>query len=122
MDGALVLDLARSAAGALVIFAGTALMAGGAIGLLRFPDFYTRLHAGNAADGAGAAIVLIGLATVADDGGVALRLVLLAALLIVAAPALTHLSASAAHAAGLTPLTGRYAAPRPGASRKEAQP
>lgn len=121
MDAALLFDAARSAIGAAAILAGLALMTGGAVGLLRFPDFYTRLHAANAADGAGAAILLGGLAAIADDGGVALRLVLLAALVITAAPTLTHLAASAAHSAGLTPLTGRYAAPRPGA-RKDAQP
>jgi multicomponent Na+:H+ antiporter subunit G len=115
MDAALVFDAARSAIGGLAVVAGLALMAGGAIGLLRFPDFYTRLHAAGASDGPGAALVLI------DSGGVALRLVLLAALWVAAAPTLTHLTASAAHAAGLAPLTGRYAAPRP-VARKGAQP
>jgi multicomponent Na+:H+ antiporter subunit G len=121
MDAALVFDAARLAIGGLAVAAGLALMAGGAIGLLRFPDFYTRLHAAGASDGPGAALVLIGLATVADSGGVALRLVLLAALWVAVAPTLTHLTASAAHAAGLAPLTGRYAAPRP-VARKDAQP
>jgi multicomponent Na+:H+ antiporter subunit G len=117
MDVVLLFDALRSALGGLVIAAGLGIMAGGAVGLLRFPDIYTRLHASSAGDGAGAAIVLLGLAFVADDWGVALRLVLLAALVVAAAPTLTHCFASGAHAAGLTPVTGRYTAPRPGARR-----
>ena len=120
MDASLALGVMRSAIGGVVILLGLLLMSGGALGLLRFPDFYTRLHAGNAGDGAGAALLAAGLAIVAEDGGVSLRLALLAVLLVVTAPMLTHLAASAAHAAGLAPLTGQYTAPRPGA--KDAQP
>jgi multicomponent Na+:H+ antiporter subunit G len=115
-----LLDALRSGLGALVILGGMAIMAGGAIGVLRFPDVYTRLHASSASDGPGAVVVLLGLAIIADDWGVAIRLALLAALVGAAAPTLTHCFASAAHAAGLTPVTGSYTAPRPGA-RKDAQ-
>ena len=39
------MQLVLSFFGAFLIVIGLALMAGGTLGLLRFPDFYTRLHA-----------------------------------------------------------------------------
>jgi multicomponent Na+:H+ antiporter subunit G len=99
--------------GALLIVIGLALMAGGTLGLLRFPDFYTRLHAVRVADGLGAVLFILGLALVCGDGAVALRLVLLAALVAALGPTLSQLAANAAHAAGLAPLAGSYRAPRP---------
>jgi multicomponent Na+:H+ antiporter subunit G len=121
MDAMDILTLVRSGLGALVIAVGLAFMAGGAIGLLRFPDFYTRLHAARVTDAVGATILLIGLAVIAPDGAMALRLLLLAALTAALGPTLSHLAANAAHAAGLAPLAGKYTAPRPGA-RREAPP
>ena len=101
---------------------GLLLIAGGSLGLLRFPDLYTRLHAANVADVVGSVIVVLGLAIAAPDWGIAVRLLLLAALLMALGPTLTHLVAQAAHAAGLAPIAGRYAAPRPGATSTSTPP
>lgn len=117
---AAVLDLLRMGAGGLLIALGLAFILGGAIGVLRFPDFYTRLHAARAADGVGAAIFLLGLAVLSGDAGMALRLIVLAVLVAALAPVLTHLGANAAHVGGLAPLAGPYKAPRPGARRDSA--
>lgn len=114
--GALIL----SGLGGVLIAAGLVLVIGGAIGLLRFPDLYARVHAFNAADGLGAALIAFGLALCSADAGVATRLVLLGLLLGVLAPTLSHLVASAAHAGGLAPVSGRYRAPRPGAGAERA--
>lgn len=108
-----MLQIVFSLIGGALIVAGLALMAGGVLGLLRFPDFYTRLHAVRVVDGLGAVVFLLGLAVVSGDGGVALRLVLLAALVGALGPTMSQLAANAAHAAGLAPLSGRYTAPRP---------
>lgn len=115
IDGYSALEVLRLAVGALLIAGGLGLVAGGAVGLLRFPDLYIRLHAVNVADAIGAAIVLGGLAVIAADASIALRLLLLAVLLAAVAPVLSHFLAGAAHAGGLDPIVGRYAAPRPGA-------
>jgi multicomponent Na+:H+ antiporter subunit G len=115
------LHLILNALGGLVIAVGLCVMAGGALGLLRFPDFYTRLHAVNVSDTQGGVMVLIGLAVASGDGAIALRLLLLAALCVALGPTLTHLIANAAHAGGLAPLSGAYTAPRPGVRRDEAQ-
>jgi multicomponent Na+:H+ antiporter subunit G len=92
------------------------LMAGGALGLLRFPDVYTRLHAANVADVVGPVVIVLGLVVTAPDWHVAGRLLLLAALIASVGPTLTHLVAQSAHAAGLAPLAGRFTAPRPGST------
>ena len=107
------MQIVLSFLGALLIVIGLGLMAGGALGLLRFPDFYTRLHAVRVADGLGGVVFVLGLALVSGDAGVALRLVLLAALVAALGPTISQLAANAAHAAGLAPLAGSYRAPRP---------
>ncbi|MEZ5972974.1 MAG: monovalent cation/H(+) antiporter subunit G [Hyphomonadaceae bacterium] len=122
MDAGVVFDLVRLAISGVVVASGLILMAGGAVGLLRFPDLYTRVHAANVADTVGSVVVVIGLAIAAPDWSIALRLLLLAGLLVALGPMLSHLVAQAAHAAGLAPITGRYAAPRPGSTRPSSGP
>lgn len=121
MEPGAVMELARLGVSGVVIAVGLLLIAGGALGLLRFPDLYTRLHAANVADVVGSVVVVLGLVIAAPDWGVAVRLLLLAALLMALGPTLTHLVAQAAHAAGLAPVAGRYAAPRPGATNTSAK-
>jgi multicomponent Na+:H+ antiporter subunit G len=116
MDANAALDLVRTALSGVVVAIGLLLMAGGALGLLRFPDVYTRVHAANVADAVGPVVILLGLVIAAPDWQVALRLILLAVLVVSAGPTLTHLIAQAAHAAGLAPIAGRFIAPRPGST------
>lgn len=117
MDVGAAFDLLRQGFGALAAAIGVAAALVGAIGVLRFPDFYTRLHAG-IAETYGAALALFGLACAAPDWGVAARLLVLSAFIAAMAPALAHLMGHAAHAGGLAPLAGAYRAPRPGAKRE----
>lgn len=117
MDVAAMFGFARIALGGCVAAVGLMFVLGGTLGLLRFPDAYTRLHAVNTSDGVGAVLVVLGLALMAPDWAVAIRLLLLGALLAALAPTTTHLLASAAHAGGLVPIAGRYVAPRPSVAR-----
>jgi multicomponent Na+:H+ antiporter subunit G len=112
-------ETVRQGASAVLIAAGFVFIAGGVIGFLRFPDFYTRLHALTTSDGIGAVLVLVGLAVGAASPAAAFKLALLAALVGALTPTLAHVAANAAHAAGLTPLVGPYTAPRPGLPRQE---
>ena len=100
--------------GGVLIAVGLVLVIGGAVGLLRFPDVYSRVHAFNASDGPGAGLIALGLALCSTDAGVAVRLGMLGLLFVALTPILSHLIAGAAHAAGLAPISGRYKAPRPG--------
>jgi multicomponent Na+:H+ antiporter subunit G len=113
-----LIDLVRNVLGGALIGVGLVFITGGAVGVLRFPDFYTRLHAARAADGLGAVIFIIGLIILAGDAAMALRLTALAALVVALAPVMAHLSANAAHVGGLAPLAGPYRAPRPGPRRQ----
>lgn len=122
MESASILDLVRYALGGVVVLAGLVFMLGGTLGVLRFPDFYTRLHAARVSDAVGATILVLGLALCASDGAMMVRLLLLAALIAALGPTLSHLLANAAHAAGLAPTVGRYTAPRPGAKPPEPRP
>jgi len=115
----LLIEAVRQGASGVLIAAGFVFFAGGVIGFLRFPDFYTRLHALTTSDGIGAVLVLVGLAVGAASSAAALKLLLLAALIGALTPTLAHIAANAAHAAGLAPLVGSYTAPRPGLPRQE---
>ena len=92
----------------IVIGVGVIGLAAGLIGEIRFPDFFTRLHASALCTFAGV-LILCGLAIEAWEVQIAVRLILIAALLAVLAPVRTHLLANAAHGAGLAALIGRSA-------------
>jgi multicomponent Na+:H+ antiporter subunit G len=111
----LVLDWLRSGLGAVCIAAGALLMLGAVIGLLRFPDVFTRLHAAGATMSVGVCVSLFGLLILSSTILAAAKLAFLIALIASVAPVLSHIVGSAAHAAGISPVVGAYTAPRPGA-------
>jgi multicomponent Na+:H+ antiporter subunit G len=76
-------------AGALFYLAGT-------VGLLRFPDAYTRLHALTKADNLGVALVVIGLLPQADGLLAGLKLVLVWLLVMLSSAAVSQLVARSA--------------------------
>jgi multicomponent Na+:H+ antiporter subunit G len=88
----LLLDLfsiAAIAAGAVFYLAGT-------VGLLRFPDAYTRLHALTKADNLGMALVVLGLLPQAGGLLPALKLVLVWLLVMLSSAAVSQLIARSA--------------------------
>lgn len=92
------------AAGLFFVLAGT-------IGVLRLPDFYTRLHAAGMTDTLGAELILLALIFQCDSLQMVLKLLLVAFFLLVTSPTATHAVAHAAYRAGLKPLLGEYRAP-----------
>jgi multicomponent Na+:H+ antiporter subunit G len=76
----------------------------GAVGMLRMPDFYTRMHAASVIETLGAGLMLIGLVLQAGFTLVAVKLVMLGALIFFASPTATHALARAALARGLKPM------------------
>ena len=83
----------------------------GGIGLLRMPDFYTRLHAASVNDTLGAGLVLFGLVLQAGWTLVAAKLVVIGLLIFFTSPAATHALAKAALGRGLQPLIRPEAPP-----------
>jgi multicomponent Na+:H+ antiporter subunit G len=76
----------------------------GALGMLRMPDFYTRMHAASIVDTVGAALVLLGLLLQAGPTLVAVKLLVVGLLILVASPTASHALARAAMVRGLQPL------------------
>ncbi len=68
----------------------------GAVGLLRFPDFYTRMHAAGKSDTLGSLLVLTGLAFYEGIDLTAVKILLIALFIFVTSPTATHAMARAA--------------------------
>ena len=83
----------------------------GAIGLLRMPDFYTRVHAASVTDTLGAGLILFGLILQAGWTLVMAKLVIVGLLIFFTSPAATHALARAALGRGLEPLLDKGEAP-----------
>ena len=73
------------------------------MGLLRFPDVYSRLHALAKADNLGLGCVLLGLALQADDLAAALKLLLIWPLVMAASAGISFAIARRAHRLGIVP-------------------
>ena len=87
----------------LFIGLGSALSVIGAIGLLRFPDFYSRLHAASVTDSGGAWLIVLGFALQAGFTLTALKLLILLAFVFFTGPVTVHALMQAAHVAGVAP-------------------
>ncbi|HUP24520.1 MAG TPA: monovalent cation/H(+) antiporter subunit G [Thermoanaerobaculia bacterium] len=74
----------------------------GSLGVLRFPDFYTRCHAAGITDTFGAVLILAGLALQGGfSQGVTLKLALVCGFLLLSSPVASHALVKAAHAHGV---------------------
>jgi len=100
-------EMARFPAGAFLCLAGALLCLVGTIGVLRFPDVYTRLHAASITDTSGATLVLLGMAFLAPGWLVVSKLFAIFVFLFLTSPTASHALANAAHTAGVQPIIGR---------------
>jgi multicomponent Na+:H+ antiporter subunit G len=75
----------------------------GAVGLLRMPDFYTRMHAASVIDTLGAGLILIGLALQAGWTLVTVKLLMVGLLIFFASPTASHALTRSALVRGLAP-------------------
>lgn len=97
----------RPALGSALLLVGAVLAVIGTIGVLRFPDFYSRLHAASITDTAAATLALVGMALLAPSFAVVFKLAVVWLFLFLTGPTSSHALANAAHTAGLQPLIGR---------------
>lgn len=79
--------------GTFFIIIGIPFFISGTIGILRFPDIYTRLHALTKADNLGLGFIISGLIFQAENWTSIARLILIWVLVIVASSAACHLVA-----------------------------
>jgi multicomponent Na+:H+ antiporter subunit G len=86
-----------------LVYAGAAFCLIGAIGVLRFPDVYSRMHAAGITDTLGALLVLVGLMLLAGFSLALVKLLFILAFLWMASPTATHALAKAARHGGVHP-------------------
>jgi multicomponent Na+:H+ antiporter subunit G len=87
---------------AIIFLAGGAFfIITGVVGLLRFPDFYTRLHATGKCDTLGQIFIVVGCMIYSGFSLITVKLFLVAAFYLLAGPAATHAIMKAAYATGL---------------------
>ncbi len=80
----------------LLIIIGAFFFLAGTVGLIRFPDVYTRLHALTKADNVGLGLLVAGLALQAESWTEVGKLVLIWLLVLLASASVAHLIANAA--------------------------
>ena len=68
----------------------------GSIGLIRLPDFYSRVHAASIIDSLGAILILIGLITQTQDFLVIIKLLFILFFMMITGPTAVHALARAA--------------------------
>ncbi|MDP2170713.1 MAG: monovalent cation/H(+) antiporter subunit G [Rhodocyclaceae bacterium] len=76
----------------------------GGIGLLRMPDFYTRVHAASLTETLGAGLILLGLMLHEGFTLVTVKLLMIGLLIFFASPTASHALTRAALLRGLKPL------------------
>lgn len=98
-------DLAILILSWILILAGSAFTLIGALGILRFPDFWSRLHAASVTDSAGVILLLAGMSLQAGWTLITAKLVIILAFLFITGPTSTHAVANAALVSGLRPTS-----------------
>ncbi len=88
---------------ALMLLAGAFFVLVGAIGVIRLPDFYTRLHGAAVTDTLGAGLIILGLTLQAGFTLAAVKLLMILGFLFITSPTSCHALAQAARANGLEP-------------------
>ncbi len=86
---------------AILLIVGALFFLAGTVGLLRFPDVYTRLHALTKADNVGLGMMVLGLILQAESLAVVGKLLLIWILVLLAGAGVAHLVATAARQRGI---------------------
>lgn len=73
------------------------------VGIIRFPDIYTRIHAGTKALSGGAVLILAAASLLAPTWQIAVKLLLVAAFLLATNPIASHAIARACYRHGFKP-------------------
>lgn len=107
---------------AIFIIAGLFFLVVSGVGLLRFPDFYTRNHAVGKSETLGSILLLSGLAIYNGLEITSGKLVIILLFIALANPTATHIVARAAFRSGLQPwvLNRKQGEVKPGKNRVES--
>ena len=97
------MDIFLAAGSSLFLLIGSFLCLSGGLGLLRFPDFYTRMHAVGVTETLATAMILIGLMLQSPDTLVLLKLMVILIMTLFISPTASHALAHAAIQNDLVP-------------------
>jgi multicomponent Na+:H+ antiporter subunit G len=101
----------------VLIATGILVLAFGVIGILRLPDFYTRMHAAGKTDSLGAVLAVLGFALyngqslAPADLLVSLKILFIAVFIFIASPTATHAVMQTAIALGVKPWSKKEEKP-----------
>ena len=101
-----MIDIALDVLSWVLILTGSAFAIVGAVGLIRLPDVYTRMHGAGITDTLGAGLILAGLMLQGGFTMVTVKLMLILLFLFFTSPTATYALANAAYRRGLAPLLG----------------
>lgn len=97
------MDLVADVVSIILLLAGTLFFLAGTVGLLRFPDLFTRIHALTKADNVGLGLIVFAVLPQAPSPAIAVKLVLVWMLVLLASSSASHILARAALRRGIRP-------------------
>jgi multicomponent Na+:H+ antiporter subunit G len=87
----------------LLIFLGLVFIFFGTLGIIRFPDIYTRLQTSSKCDAAGAVALLVGLMVREGLDSLSLRILIILVFMLLSNPVASHAIARSAAIRGIKP-------------------
>lgn len=111
-----MIDLVLDIATWILMLAGSGLLLMTGVGLLRFPDLYTRMHAGGMADTLATVCIFVGLALQSGFTLVTAKLIIIVIFIFFTSPTSAYALAQASYVAGLKPKVDGFG--EDGASNK----
>ncbi|MCU7939418.1 MAG: monovalent cation/H(+) antiporter subunit G [gamma proteobacterium symbiont of Bathyaustriella thionipta] len=97
------MDILISTGSSLFLLIGSFLCISGGLGILRFPDFYTRMHAVSVTETLATTMILLGLMLLSPDILVLLKLIIILLMTLFISPTASHALAHAAMRNDLKP-------------------
>lgn len=98
------MDFLLNAASAICLLIGSFLCISGGLGILRLPDFYTRVHAVGVTDSLAAGMILVGLMLLSPDAFVVFKLLMVLLMTLFISPTASHALTKTAINHGLMPV------------------
>ena len=115
------MDLILDALSWLALISGSLFVMIGALGVVRLPDMFSRMHGAGVIDTLGAGLILLGLILQAGWGIVGLKLLLIGLFLYFTSPTTSHALARAALDSGLKPFLGKDASKNKSEDKSESK-
>lgn len=103
----MIFDVFLKSAAITLSFLGMFFFLVGTVGIIRLPDFFSRVHPATKCDTLGAGSILVGLAVLEKLSPEGLKIIALVGLVLLTSPTVGHALSRAAYKTGLVPWTIR---------------